>query len=71
VTGTVTGLPMPMYEYKCPKCGHEFDRIVRHADREAPQKCPECEHGAATRQMSKSTSFVLKGGGWAKDGYGG
>lgn len=61
---------MPMYDYKCPKCGIEFERVVRHDERDTPQTCPDCGHEDVSRSMSKGTSFILKGGGWAKDGYG-
>lgn len=33
---------MPVYEYRCPKCGNEFDlmRPISRADEPAP--CPKC-----------------------------
>lgn len=31
---------MPIYEYACAKCGHQFEALVRPKD-DAPQ-CPEC-----------------------------
>ena len=58
---------MPIYEYECDKCGHEFEREQRMAD--APVKsCPECRGRKVTKLISRS-SFVLKGGGWYADGY--
>lgn len=33
-------------------------------------KCPSCGSGDKERQVAKSTSFQLKGKGWAKDRYG-
>ena len=31
---------MPLLQYKCPKCGREFDELVKsHAD---PAYCPAC-----------------------------
>jgi len=36
--------------------------------RECAGKCPEC--GGGCKLVISQTSFVLKGGGWAKDGYG-
>jgi putative FmdB family regulatory protein len=32
---------MPLHEYKCPKCGEKFERIVRFADAET-HPCPKC-----------------------------
>ena len=58
---------MPIYEYQCDKCGHEFEREQRMAD--PPVKtCPECKARRVTKLISRS-SFVLKGGGWYADGY--
>lgn len=59
---------MPVYEYLCKGCGHEFEREQRIS--EAPiKKCPSCGALKARRQISR-TSFVLKGGGWYSDLYG-
>jgi len=58
---------MPVYEYLCKGCGHEFEREQRISD--APiKKCPSCGALKARRQISR-TSFVLKGGGWYSDLY--
>ena len=60
---------MPIYEYVCKSCGHEFEEIQRFSD--APlEQCPMChEQSSVQRKVSKS-AFHLKGGGWYKDGYG-
>jgi putative FmdB family regulatory protein len=59
---------MPVYEYLCQKCGHEFEREQRISD--APVKtCPKCRARQVKRLISQ-TSFVLKGGGWYSDLYG-
>ena len=62
---------MPLYEYKCPnpKCGAEFERLLSFKEGEQPQECPKCKSKGCKRQISR-TSFSLKGGGWAADGYG-
>lgn len=57
---------MPIYEYECKEC-HEHKEVFQKFD-DPPPKC-SAEH-AMTRKLS-STSFVLNGGGWASDGYGG
>jgi putative FmdB family regulatory protein len=63
---------MPLYEYRCPSCGHECERLQR-LDAPAPP-CPKCptdtdqEPEAMIRRISVS-SFQLKGSGWAFDGY--
>jgi putative FmdB family regulatory protein len=59
---------MPIYEYQCEKCDHEFEREQRIVD--PPVKtCPKCRGRKVTKLISRS-SFVLKGGGWYADGYG-
>ena len=62
---------MPIYEYKCPACGCQFDELRKVDQRDEPATCPQetCAH-EAVKQVSH-TSFELKGGGWAKDGYSG
>jgi putative FmdB family regulatory protein len=60
---------MPIYEQRCKKCGHQFEVLVSHSDRTKIQPCRECGNGQTIRVVSRS-SFALKGGGWAKDGYG-
>lgn len=48
---------MPLYDYKCFKCGKTFEKKVPMSDYKAPQICPEC--GAeAEKQISCA---VLKG----------
>jgi putative FmdB family regulatory protein len=59
---------MPVYEYQCGRCGHEFEREQRISDKPV-RKCPSCGAMKAKRLISR-TSFVLKGGGWYSDLYG-
>lgn len=58
---------MPVYEYICKACDHEFEREQRISDNPI-KKCPECGAMKAKRLISR-TSFVLKGGGWYSDLY--
>lgn len=60
---------MPIYEYRCQSCGHEYEvsqRIVEPSLKD----CPAC-HKPDLERLISATSFQLKGGGWYKDGYGG
>ena len=59
---------MPLYEYKCVKCGRRFERIEKLS---APttQKCPKCGK-KAERQLS-SPAIQFKGSGWYVTDYGG
>jgi putative FmdB family regulatory protein len=58
---------MPMYAYKCARCGAEEEHIERFSD---PPKaeCDAC--GGPLARLISPTAFHLKGGGWYKDGYG-
>lgn len=59
---------MPIYEYRCPDCGHEFEVMQRMSD-DPVKVCPDCSAANVSKLISR-TSFVLKGGGWYKDHYG-
>ncbi len=52
---------MPIYEYLCTKCGHEFDEIQKFSDPPI-KKCPKCK-GKVEKKLS-APSFQLKGTGW-------
>lgn len=52
---------MPMYEYVCEKCRHEFEQIQSFHD-EALKECPEC--GGAIRRVISSVGVIFKGSGW-------
>ena len=58
---------MPIYEYMCEKCSHEFEREQRITD-DPVKTCPECRSRRVKKLISQ-TSFVLKGGGWYSDLY--
>ena len=53
---------MPIYEYKCLKCEHQFEVIQRFSDNPV-EICPECNKKAVSKLVS-APSFRLKGGGW-------
>ncbi len=59
---------MPLYEYRCLKCGHVIEVLQKLSDR-PPRKCGVCS-GKLEKLISR-TSFQLKGGGWFAHGYGG
>ena len=58
---------MPIYEYLCEKCSHEFEREQRITD-DPVKTCPKCR-GRKVKKLISQTSFVLKGGGWYSDLY--
>ncbi len=57
---------MPIYEYQCTVCGKQVEVFQRITDDPLTQ-CESCS-GSLVKLVSQ-TSFVLKGGGWYKDGY--
>jgi len=53
---------MPIYEYTCTNCHHNFDLLQKIS--EAPiTQCPNCQHDTAQRLVS-AAGFQLKGSGW-------
>ena len=58
---------MPIYEYQCEKCSHEFEREQRITD-DPVKTCPKCK-ARRVKKLISQTSFVLKGGGWYSDLY--
>ena len=59
---------MPIYEYKCRKCGKKFEVFQRITDDEV-EGCKVCD-GPVDKLISLS-SFHLKGSGWYVTDYGG
>jgi len=59
---------MPIYEYRCPECDYEFERIQSFRD-DPITLCPECGSNGVKKKISLS-AFSLKGSGWYKDHYG-
>ena len=41
---------MPLYEYKCTGCGHEFEVLILKASQ--PVACPSCESASVERLLS-------------------
>jgi len=57
---------MPIYEYKCQKCGKQFEAFQGITDPEL-KSCKFCK-GKVHKMMSLS-SFSLKGSGWYVTDY--
>ena len=53
---------MPIYEYKCDICDHQFEILQKIND--VPAKtCPECS-SHSLRKLVSAAAFKLKGTGW-------
>ncbi len=50
---------MPIFEYDCQDCGHNFERIV-FSEKQERITCPKCKSERIKRVIS-STSFIVHG----------
>ena len=57
---------MPIYEYRCQDCHHEFERMQKFSDPPI-EACPTCA-GSVQKLISRS-AFHLKGSGWYVTDY--
>ena len=48
---------MPIFEYKCPKCGFVNEVLVKSSDCKAPA-CPECGSKRCEKQFSAFSAVV-------------
>lgn len=53
---------MPIYEFVCGDCGHEFEKILSFSATTAPA-CTSCGAANVTRQMGRP-AIHFKGSGW-------
>ena len=53
---------MPIYEYRCDKCGCEQEHIVKNSEQKV--KCKECGSKKLERKFPTGTNFKLVGRGW-------
>src|SRR5262245_40322960 len=42
---------MPLFDFRCRSCGHEFEALVRPQDA-APPACPSCKSADLERQLA-------------------
>jgi len=64
---------MPLYEYQCVECDHQFEVIRKFSDPPI-ERCPKC--GGPVRKLMSSPAIQFKGSGWyitdyARKGAGG
>jgi putative FmdB family regulatory protein len=53
---------MPIYEYSCPQCGGDFEKLVRSMSAVDQVSCPICNSAKVKRKLSL---VATKGGGEA------
>jgi putative FmdB family regulatory protein len=52
---------MPIYEYRCKKCGKQLEVLLRFSDKQ-PTRCREC--GGRLEKLISSPAIQFKGEGW-------
>jgi putative FmdB family regulatory protein len=57
---------MPIYEFRCKKCGNQIEVIQKMSDK-APVRCKKC--GGRLEKMISQTTFQFKGEGWYVTDY--
>src|ERR1700733_8012659 len=57
---------MPLYEYRCSKCGNVFEVIQKFADAPLPGH-PDC--GGAVERLLSTSALQFKGSGWYVNDY--
>jgi len=43
---------MPIYEYRCERCGHVFDKFVRSMSATLEVECPQCHSKECRKSIS-------------------
>jgi len=59
---------VPIYEYRCDKCGQEFE-LFRSITEKGDPSCKSC--GGSVKKLISRSSFHLKGTGWYVTDYAG
>jgi putative FmdB family regulatory protein len=57
---------VPLYEYRCKKCKHRFEKIQKFSDR-LIKKCPEC--GGPVERPLSAPAVHFKGSGFYVNDY--
>lgn len=57
---------MPIYEYECEKCKHQFELIQKFSDMPV-KECPVCQ--GTVRKIISSPGIMFKGSGWYVTDY--
>ena len=50
---------MPIYEYYCPDCSAQFEKLVKISEANVMPECPECGQRHTQKKLS---AFAMNGG---------
>ncbi|RPF42976.1 putative FmdB family regulatory protein [Thermodesulfitimonas autotrophica] len=53
---------MPIYEFRCPRCGHRFERLCQLGETGANLSCPACNSPKPERLLSSFATRGVEGG---------
>lgn len=53
---------MPLYEYRCQECEHEFEFLVRNAQEAKDVHCPHCSSSRVAKSLSLPGQPQIKAG---------
>ena len=53
---------MPLFEYKCNKCGNQFEYLQGYNETDVRVACPKCESGDVSKMFSAFSSPGCDGG---------
>lgn len=59
---------MPLYEYRCKQCGHQFEKIQSFSAPEE-KECPVCK--GELEKLISAPAIQFKGSGWYVNDYAG
>ena len=51
---------MPFFDYKCSKCGHVYEALIRSVARDKP-KCPKCAEEGESQAKQVSAPKLFNG----------
>ena len=60
---------MPNYRYRCTQCAYQVDVVQKMSEKKAPEVCAQCGAKGTMDTVLFAPMYVLKGRGWARDGY--
>lgn len=49
---------MPIYEYRCPRCGERFEQFVHRSADGDHVSCPHCGESEARKQISQIAAIT-------------